>query len=593
MTNATTKTQAGVQAAPAPWSTLTVAELAAHPGNIRDIEAPADLLADVKNDGVVEPLYVVRTHGDVPQVIDGFQRLAAAVAAGLETVPVTPRPVVRIGALTPHPKNAREDLDITAPFVDSLRVEGCRIPVKIQRLDGGVLQVNDGNRRFFGSKDAGLTHLPYEWDDDDRDAAGQFLDMITTAQHRKSLTPSEMNQAMFSAAEAGAQVGRIAKAAGVRQKDVKTLVKVRSDEKLSAAVIGASSYEWTFEHLAALSEFADAPEALAAITEVATGDDADAGDVDWAIAIERTKRDKRAKAEAHRAELETAGQKIRDAEELSERAMTVWRLRGISTEEHADCKGLVWVFDERRGDRYEPYCSAPGLYGHTVPEGASASGGKKTTAEKEAERAERAAVKKGNIDWDAAEALRRKWITDLIKRRNLPKTTTNIVVGHVNDALLNGSWGVSDDLNKEGTTEILAGFLGLNTGQAKERGNFAGHVAKDPRRAPQLQFAAIAAVRERCANRSAWRTDSQHAPWTRKPTGRWFQVLAALGYSLTPIEQSVVDEEPYDPTKKKPRAAITSGSEPETEQEPGTDEETSEPEAEEADEPASDDEAAA
>ncbi|MCT6775664.1 ParB N-terminal domain-containing protein [Streptomyces sp. CS7] len=590
MTN--TKTQAGVQTSPAPWPTLTVAELAAHPGNVRDIEAPADLLADVKDNGVVEPLYVVRTNGDVPQVIDGFQRLAAAVAAGLETVPVTPRPVIRLDALTPHPRNAREDLDLNAPFVESLRAEGCRIPVKIQRLDGGVLQVNDGNRRYHAATDAGLTHLPYEWEDDDRDAAGQFLDMITTAQHRKSLTKTEVNQAMFSAAEAGAQVGRIAKAAGVRQKDVKTLVKVRSDEKLSAAVSGASSYEWTFEHLAALSEFADDAEALAAITEAAADDDADEGDVDWAIAVERTKRDKRAKAETHRAELEAAGQKIRDAEELSERAMPVWRLRGVSAEEHAECKGLVWVFDERRADRYEPYCSAPGLYGHTVPEGGSGSGGgTKTAAEVEAERAARAAVKKGNIDWDAAEALRRKWITDLIKRRNLPKATTNDLIGHVNNALLNASWGL-DELVKEPTTEILAAFLGLSTEQAKDRGSFAGHVAKDPRRAPQLQFAAIAAVREKCANRSAWRTDSQRAPWTRTPTGRWFQVLAALGYPLTPIEQSVVDDEPYDPSKKKPRA-ITTGSEPEAEQETSTDEEEGEPDAEEADDPASDDEAAA
>ncbi|MGW1123894.1 ParB N-terminal domain-containing protein [Streptomyces sp. NPDC002526] len=587
-----TKTQAGVQAAPAPWPTLTVAELAAHPGNVRDIETPADLLADVKGSGVVEPLYVVRTHGDVPQIIDGFQRLAAAVAAELEAVPVTSRPVIRIDALTPHPKNAREDLDITASFVESLRVEGCRIPVKVQRIDGGVIQINDGNRRYHAAKDAGLTHLPYEWEDEGRDAAGQFLDMITTAQHRKSLTRSEMNQAMFSAAEAGAQVGRIAKAAGVRQKDVKTLVKVRSDQALSAVVGGASSFEWTFEHLAALGEFADDAEALAAITEAAAEENADEGDVNWAIAVERTKRDKRIAAEAHRAELEAAGQAIRGAEELSERAVPVWRLRGISVEEHADCAGQVWVVDERRGDRYVPYCSAPALYEHAVPEG-SGTGGTRTPAQVEAERAARAAVKKGNVDWDAAEALRRKWITDLIKRRTLPKTTTNALVAHVNEALLSGSWGISDDLNKEGTTEILAGFLGLTTEQAKDRSSFAGHVAKDPRRAPQLQFAAIAAVREKRSNRSAWRTDSQHAPWNRQPTGRWFRVLASLGYQLTPIEQSVVDEEPYDPTKKKPRVAIASGAEPEAEQEPGTDEETGEPEAEEADDPASDDEAAA
>lgn len=581
------KTQAGSQVTPAQWSTLTVAELAAHPGNLRDIENLADLLADVKEGGVEEPLYVVRTHGDVPQIIDGFRRLAAAVAAGLETVPVTYRPVIRVDALTPHPKNAREDLDINAPFVESLRAEGCRIPVKIQRLDGGILQVNDGNRRYFGSKDAGLTHVPYEWDDDDRDAAGQFLDMITTAQHRKSLTPSEMNQAIFSAAEAGAQVGRIARAAGVRHKDVKTVVKVRTDEKLSAAVAGASSYAWTFEHMAALAEFADDAEALAAITEAAADDDADAGDVDWAIAIERTKRDQRVKAEAHRAELETAGQKVRDIEELSERAVPVWQLRGIGTEEHAGCKGLVWVFDERRGDRYEPYCSAPGLYGHAVFPGAS-DGGPKTTAETDAERAARAAVKKGNVDWDAAENLRRKWITDLIKRRNLPKDITNTLIGHVNNALLNGSWGIDSELNKGPTTEILATFLGLNTEQAKDRGTFAGHVAKDPRRAPQLQFAAIAAVREKCANRTAWRTDSQHSPWTREPAARWFKILESLGYPLTPIEQSVMDGEPYDPTKKKPRTATPSGDGTEVDQQAGDEGELSDPEAEEADGPSDD-----
>ena len=588
-----TTAQAGVRVTRAQWQTLPVAELTAHSGNIRDITASADLLADVKENGVQEPLYVVRTHGDVPQIIDGFQRLAATVAAGLETVPVTPRPVIRIDALTPHPKNAREDLDINAPFVDSLRTEGCRIPVKIQRLDGGVIQINDGNRRYFGGQDAGLTHLPYEWDDDARDAAGQFLDMITTAQHRKSLTPAEMNTAMFSAAEAGAQVGRIAKAAGVRQKDVKTLVKVRSDETLNAAVTGASSYAWTFEHMAALTEFADDPEALAAITEAAAEDRADAGDVDWAIAVERTKRDKRVKAETHRAELETAGQRIRDAEELSERAMPVWRLRDIRTaEEHAECKGQVWVFDERRGDRYEPYCTAPGLYGHTVPEGASTGdSGTKTAAEKEAERAARAAVKKGNIDWDASEALRRTWITDLIKRRTLTKNITNALISHVNEALVSGTWGIADDLNKEGTTEILAAFLGLSTEQAKNRSSFAEHIARDPRRAPQLQFAAIAAVREKCANRSAWRTDDQHAPWTRKPAARWFKVLECLGYPLTTIEQSVVDDEAYDPAKKKPRAVLPTGSGQVAEQEPGADEEPSESEPE-ADEPTSDDEAA-
>ncbi|MFF1906421.1 ParB N-terminal domain-containing protein [Kitasatospora sp. NPDC058218] len=577
----TTKTEAGVQTAPAPWPTITTAELLAHSGNVRSVEAPADLLADVKANGVQEPLYIVDTHGGVPQIIDGFQRLAAAVDAGLEELPFTPRPVIRIDALTPHPENAREDLDINARFVESFRVEGCRIPVKIQRLEGGVLQVNDGNRRFYGATDAGLTHVPYEWEDDDRDAAGQFLDMITTSEQRKGLTTREMNQAMFSAAEAGAQVGRIAKAAGVRQKDVRTLVKVRNDETLNAAISAASGYTWTFENMAALSEFADNPEALAAITKAATAKGADEAKVQWAIEVERVKRDKAAKAAAHRAELEAAGQKIRDIEELAERATAVSELNGVKAEEHATCKGQVWVFDDRRGDRYEPYCSAPGLYGHIAPESAKSSGTSNaaTAAEVEAERAARAAVKAGNIDWDAAEVIRRKWLADLIKSRNLPKASTIALIGHVNEALLSGTWGICDDLNKEPTTEILADFLGLNAQQATDRSAFAQYAAKDPRKAPQLQFAAIAAVREKCANRSAWRTDSQHAPWTRKPTAAWFRVLESLGYPLTLIERSVVDEKPYDRAKEEPHASLLGGGDPDDEQgdEQGDEESEAEP----------------
>ncbi|MFF3554576.1 ParB N-terminal domain-containing protein [Streptomyces tsukubensis] len=567
MSNATAP--AGVQTAPAQWTTVPVAELAAHPGNLRDLQVPADLLADVAANGVVEPLYVVRTNGDVPQVIDGFQRLAAAVTAELEAVPVTHRPVIRLDALTLHPKNAREELDITPAFVESLRAEGCRIPVKVRRLDGGAVQVIDGHRRYSGACEAGLTHLPFEWDDDGRDEAGQFLDMITTAQHRKSLTRTEVTAAMFSAAEAGAQVGRIAKAAGVRQKDVKAVVKVKNDETLNAAVAG-TEYEWTFDQLAALSEFADAPDAVAAITEAATGDDVDSADVEWVITVERTKRDKRRKAEAHRAELEKSGQRIRDAAELSERATPLRRLRtpegkGIGQEIHDRCQGQVWVLEGPDDDKLTPYCTSPGLYGHAEPGNLLVGNNGKSTAERAAEhaaeKAARAAVKAGNIDWDAAETRRRQWLADLIKRRTLPKGTANVLIGHINAALLDGTWSVGGDLNSGKTTEILADLVGLTGRQAVDRSAFTENLSKDPRRAVQLQFAAIAAVREKAAQREAWRTDSQRNPWIRKPTARWFATLELLGYALSPIEQAVKADEAYDPKRKTPPALTAADAE--------------------------------
>ncbi|MGA4842099.1 hypothetical protein [Streptomyces sp. G45] len=388
--------------------------------------------------------------------------------------------------------------------------------------------------------------------------------MITTAQHRKSLTRSEMTAAMFSAAEAGAQVGRIAKAAGVRQKDVMAVVKVKGNEALNGAVAG-TAYAWTFDQLAALGDFADDPKALEAIKEAAANEDADAEDVDWAIRIEQTKREKRRKAEAHRAELEKARQRVRDMAELSERATPVWRLRTpdgqrITAEEHADCNGQVWVLEEGDDDQYKPYCTSPALYGHAEPGSPMGRNGK-TTAEMEAEKSARAAVKKGNLEWDAAQTRRRQWLADLVKRRNLPKETVNALVGHVNAALLGGGWGLCDDLNKEPTTEILAILLGLTGDKAKDRVGFPEHVAKDPRRAPQLQFAAVAAVREKSASRAAWRTDGQRCDWVRQPTAQWFAILEALGYQLTPIERAVKDGEPYDPHKKQ-RAAITASAKP-------------------------------
>ncbi|MFI5809180.1 chromosome partitioning protein ParB [Streptomyces sp. NPDC051561] len=547
MTNTDTKT------APAQWQTLAAAELTAHPGNQREgVEVPAEFLADVAANGVQEPLYVFMTRGGVPQVVDGFVRLAAAVASGTETVPVTFRPVIRIDALTPHPKNARADLDINTTFVESLRAEGCRIPVKVQRLDGGVIQINDGNRRYFGARDAGLTHLPYEWEDEEQSEAGQFLDMITTAQQRKGLTAEEVQGAMFSAAEAGAPVARIAKAAGVRQKDVKAVMKVNGNEELREAVASASGYEWSFEHLAAIQEFAGDEAALAEITEAAA-EDGDPRDVEWAISRERTKRDKRAKVEARRAELEEAGHQIRDIAELADHATPVWRLRTtedqrISREDHAECKGQVWLLDERGNDGYEPWCTSPVLYGHAAPGDNSARSGA-TAADQEAAKAARALVKRGNIDWDASEAVRRQWITELIKRRTLPKTTATAITQHVTHSLLQGGWVVSEELRKQRTTEVLTELLGLSSEQANRRDKFPELVAKDPRRAAQQQFAAVAACREGVSTRAAWRTDEQRVGERRQVAREWFQVLESLGYRPTPIERSVINDEPYDPDK--------------------------------------------
>ena len=547
-------TQAGREVAPAAWPTIAVDDLLANPGNDRTTVPAAELLEGIEAEGITEPLYIVRSSDDAPQIIDGFQRLAAAVLLGLESVPFTPRPVIRIEALTPHPKNVREDLDVD-DLVPSLQEFGCRDLIKIQRIEGGGIQVNDGNRRLLAAPLAGLTHLPYEWDEG-QDEAGQILGMITSAQHRKGLSQSETMAAMFSAAEAGAAEGKIATAAGVKRKDVRAVVKSRTDVAVKKAVEEASAYAWTFDQLAALGEFADDSEALEAIAGAA--EDCDEQDVEWAIAIQRTRRDKRKQAEAHRAELVAAGAQIRVKAELSDRATPVGRLRTpeggrITAVEHATCKGQVWVLASPNDTALQPYCTSPGLYGHAEPGAAngkpdSSADHQAEKAAQEAERAARAAVKLGNLHWDAAETMRRQWISDLIKRRTLPKDTATALSGHVTAALVDGTWDVGSSLNSDRTTGILADLLGVPEDRRVFRGSYTDHVSQDPRRAVQFQFAAIAAVRERGAGRHAWRTDEMRAEHLRTPTAQWLAILAALGYSPSPIERAVIERTDYDPT---------------------------------------------
>ncbi|MEU3598822.1 hypothetical protein ABZ714_08845 [Streptomyces sp. NPDC006798] len=59
-----TTARADVRTAPAQWAAIPGAGLAAHPGNLRDVQVPAALPADITADGVVEPFCVVPSNGD-------------------------------------------------------------------------------------------------------------------------------------------------------------------------------------------------------------------------------------------------------------------------------------------------------------------------------------------------------------------------------------------------------------------------------------------------------------------------------------------------------------------------------------------------
>ena len=73
---------------PARRPVIPVAQLAAHPGNVRrDLDLSPDFLASVQANGVLVPLRVTPGSDGGYRVIDGHRRLAAAIQAGLAEVP--------------------------------------------------------------------------------------------------------------------------------------------------------------------------------------------------------------------------------------------------------------------------------------------------------------------------------------------------------------------------------------------------------------------------------------------------------------------------------------------------------------------------
>ncbi|MGW2793616.1 ParB N-terminal domain-containing protein [Streptomyces sp. NPDC001251] len=525
------------------WPTLPVAQLA---DQAAAVPADAALTESVAADGLTDPLYVATTATGTVRVVDGLRRLAAAVAAGLTEVPVTYRPLIRLDALTAHPGNVRTNLRITKTFRASVRALGVRIPLSVTPTPEG-LRVVDGHRRLAAAVAEGLTHVPYELDE--RDEAGQMLDMVTTATHREGLTVVEEASALFAASELGAGIRSLAAASGRTQADVKTAVRVARSTAAAAAAATrtaqAPTVPLTLDQLAQIAALEEQdPAAAQRVADQIATTPTNPTHLEWMIGRELTALKAAAELAARRAELEAEGARIRTLEELSEKAAPVYRLRDVATvTDHAACQGDAWVMTD---DTYVRYCTNAQLFGHTMPATASSI--------KERDRAVRRARIAGGRDWDTATTLRQQWLTAQISPKSLPRARADQFTAIVTAELLNGGPALCARLSHDKRPALTAEFLGIeNADQLTER------AAKAPRRAPAFQFATLAAAAELNIPRTAWRTaasydgdDRYAADAARRRAAAWLTTLTTLGYEPTPIEAAILAGEAYTPDTETP-----------------------------------------
>ncbi|MFF3726868.1 ParB/RepB/Spo0J family partition protein [Streptomyces erythrochromogenes] len=506
------------------WPMLAVAELTA--ANTV-AEADATLTEHIATHGITDPLYVATTETGAVRVVDGLRRLAAAAALGLTEVPVTHRPLIQVTALTAHPGNVRKDLKVSAEFAKSIAVSGVRTAIQVTRAPGGELRVVDGHRRLAAALKAGLTHVPYTYED--QDEAGQMLDMVTTARHRAGLTRGEETAALFEAASLGADARHMAAAAAVTVTAAKSIKKLaRSGQVRTAA---ATAPDMTLEEYGILAELEQTdPEAAAQVTaEIAANPHERHG---WMVRRARADVKARAELAAHRAELEASGARIRTQSELRDNATLVWRLPDITAEAHAECQGQVWVAD---GNRYVAYCANPALYGHKMPA---------TAADDKPSPAERRATIEGGKDWDTAEEIRREWLAKFFGKARRPKAEADLMTTITARVLVSGADVISRHATHPKSTDRLTAWFGIK----EHSGSAARAAAVTPAKAVAMAFAAVATAYEKNAARTVWRTDGLHArAEIRTVTGEYLGWLVSLGYEPSPIEQAVIDGKPYSP----------------------------------------------
>jgi len=219
-----------------------------------------------------------------------------------EPGPDVPRAMIPVAKLAAHPGNVRRDLDLSPEFIESIKVNGVLVALRITPDRDGY-RVIDGGRRLAGALKAGVGEVPCDLAGDRADdEAGQYLDMINMNRHRNPLTVLEEADALFAAKEAGATRTRIRKAAGLTSAGLANALAAAKLSDEARARVEDLDEQLTLDELAVLAEFDGDSDAIARLTLAAS-----MGTLEHEAELLRQARAEDAEHERIRRELEAAG----------------------------------------------------------------------------------------------------------------------------------------------------------------------------------------------------------------------------------------------------------------------------------------------
>lgn len=450
--------------------------------------------------------------------------------------------------------NVREDLHLDPAFVGSVKERGVLVPVVAVQTSHGV-RVRHGHRRTMAAVEAKLATIPVVVVSSDGDEVEQsetvdrLIDQYSENTHRAALSTREQASVMQQLSLLGLSPAQISRRTKTPKASVAAgIVAAESD----AALAAADSYGLDLVQTAVVAEFADDPEDVEALLDAATY-----GQFDHTAQRIRDNRAASAAVDAKIEELRAAGVTVVERENAygpDARQRPLHQLQSghdsdkeMTEDEHASCPGhAVYVQYRSYGDPPDtlvvPVCADVISHGHTVRYGAqpTTTGAEPTPEEVERVRAERRRVIENNKQWRSAETVRREWLVTFAGRKSAPKRAAAF--------LLHMLVTEADDLSRarQGGHRLAAAILGLDVDDADEPSYTAWYrrlqviqdalAAATPQRAQVIGLTVALAACEDQLSTQTWRH-----PGTRDQV--YIQFLADAGYTLSPVEQLVLDHQ--------------------------------------------------
>jgi ParB family chromosome partitioning protein len=461
-------------------------------------------------------------------------------------------------ALAAHPRNVRTDLGDLTGLTASIAAQGVLEPLSVLPIDDGHM-ILAGHRRAAAAIEAGHTHVPCLIRADlsvgdllNADeplsrtvAAEQVAAMLAENLHREGLTAVEEARGVQAMLDLGLPVERVAKRTGLDPKRVEKAAGVARLAPTAAAAVTVAGL--TLDQAAVVARFEDDEEVLSELLEAAED-----GPGEFQHAVERAEQTLAVaeRVAAKRTELEAAGRTVvsddGDATRLN------WLLHNgedLHAENHADCPGSAVTLSAvawRTDVMVFEVCTDPAGNGHTdrYGPGSSSQSGKPTPANeaeeqaaREAAAAERRKVIENNKAMFAANRVRRAFVKELLARKSAPKEVLRFAVEEIaasSDALQSWLSGSHTQDADDAVREL--GLVRPSRWRQTDASLTSGEKVSDARLPLQL-LAHIAAADEGAVSKDSWRSEGTD----RDRLVRWLTFLVGQGYTLSDVEQEIVD----------------------------------------------------